>query len=356
MSVSTRMHPFIQSYAQEQIEHWPWWETFRIMWNWAKQKCSSPRRAVPHTPYAVDAGTHKTVKTCVTLTGTLMTLRAAIHPSSCVRALARTCLSIWQSLAPPISSRTPVRVVCLRLKQIASSRHLRRVRATKIAAWESWGQAKWKQKADWKPEDPPNHRGGTWNAEPGSQTRWETYPVPGWSQSWRKYGTEPAASSNSEDWQFVRSEAAGSSSKAADEDPWIYADPWKSSTAWSTQGSPRCSEDGKYGQLDTQQFVFTSHANDSQLDTQQSVDTSPPCSLRTTPYGTVPPPPFTTFGPAANRKQNTAKTIEPQWKEGQLFKKMASCQKGSARQGAAAKDTNSQRRFDRQWKLSEAVA
>ena len=125
------MHPFIQSYAQEQIEHWPWWETFRIMWNWAKQRCSSPRRAVPHTPYAVDAGTHKTVKTCVTLTGTLMTLRAAIHPSSCVRSLARTCLSIWQSLASPILSRTPVRVVCFRLKQTASSRHLRRVLATK---------------------------------------------------------------------------------------------------------------------------------------------------------------------------------------------------------------------------------
>ena len=206
MNVSTRMHLFIQSYVQEQTEHWPWWEIFHTMWSWAKQRCSSPRRAVSHTPYVVDAGTHKIEKTCVTLTGTLMTLRAVIHPSSCVCSLVRTCLSVWQILARSISNRTSARIAFFRLMQFAFSRHLRRVRTAKMAAWENWGESKWKQKADWEPEDPPSHRGGAWKAEPGSQPRWETNPGSGWSQSWRNYGTAPAVSSTSEEWYFVKSE------------------------------------------------------------------------------------------------------------------------------------------------------
>ena len=55
MSVSTRMHPSTQSYAQEQTEHWPWWKTGCMMWNWERQRCSFLRRAVLHTPYADDA-------------------------------------------------------------------------------------------------------------------------------------------------------------------------------------------------------------------------------------------------------------------------------------------------------------
>ena len=138
----------------------------------------------------------------------------------------------------------------------------------------------------------------------------------GWSQPRQALGTEPAASSSSDSWQLVRSDAAGNSANprkprpagdvaaATGDDPWTHADPWQGTVSWSAPGSPRSSEDAKY----------------SQLDTQQSVDTPPSPPSFTTPFGTMLPLPFTTFGLAVNRKQRAAKTIKPQWKEGQLFK------------------------------------
>ena len=190
--------------------------------------------------------------------------------------------------------------ICLKLLRISSCHHSHSVPSTGMASWSTGWQANSKQKADWGSEDPPKNSGGTWNSGWGSPPRWENHPASGWSQSRLGPDAEPAASSSSDSWQLVKSDAAATGS----DDPWMKADPWQGDAhvKWSATASSRSSDDTKY----------------SQPDTQQSVDALPPPTY-CTPYGTMLPPPFTAFGSTAHRRQKAEKTIKPQWKKGPVF-------------------------------------
>lgn len=138
--------------------------------------------------------------------------------------------------------------------------------ASWMSSWDAWWQTKPQQNTQWRADGPAKSGVGNWRRTSSGSAFWEANPDAGWAQSWQSFGSAPAASSEGDSWQHVRSSAgeswaqppttiaADTARAALKDDPWTVADPWSASSP-SVATSPPTSDGEQTRQLGTQQLM-----------------------------------------------------------------------------------------------------